>query len=55
MHKYANTYHNFTDVFLICILTEAVKSENKRCSEKLEKIKISQGSSNSDFRSSSRG
>ena len=50
MHKYANTYHNFTDVFLICILTEAVKSENKRCSEKLEKIKISHGlASNSDF------
>ena len=44
--------HNFAeisdDVFSICVFTEVIKFENKRCSEKKEKIKISQGSSCSD-------
>ena len=47
--KESVSQHNHHDVFLICVLNEVVNFENKRCSDKLEEIKISQGSSNSDF------
>ena len=35
--------------FFICVLIEVVNFENKRCSDKLEKIRISHGSCNLDF------
>ena len=41
--------HNYHAVFLICVFIEVVNFENKRCSDKLEVIKISHGFCNSDF------